>query len=186
MRRETFHTPGTLTLDLRVPSGEIAIESVDGAETTVELDATGASDAVRELLDSARIELRQRGDGHEVIVDVPHRRRGLGLIFDRGDFRRACWLRTEDVRCRRPRLTLMAAAAGGLRADLASGDLRFAELRVRRGEERERRRRPRARLGSAKVSTRFRRRANQLRRGEATFSQRPATSLSTRRTRRSR
>ena len=86
MRRETFHTPGTLTLDLRVPSGEIAIESVDGEETTVELDATGASDAVRELVDNARIELRQRGDGYEVLVDVPRRRGGLGLIFDRADF----------------------------------------------------------------------------------------------------
>ena len=47
MRRETFHTPGPLTLDLRVPSGEITLESVDGEQTIVELDASGWNDDVR-------------------------------------------------------------------------------------------------------------------------------------------
>jgi hypothetical protein len=130
MRRETFHTPGALTLDLRVPSGEITLESVDGDETTVELDASGSSEAVRELVEGARIELRQRGDGHEVLVDVPRRRGGLGLIFDRADFR---------LQVRAPHgadVEVSTASAdvdgrgrfGALKAELASGDLRFAEL----------------------------------------------------------
>ena len=47
MRRETFHTPGELTLNVRVPSGEIALESVDGEETVVELDVSGFGDDSR-------------------------------------------------------------------------------------------------------------------------------------------
>ena len=33
VRRETFNTPGALRLDLRLPSGEIEVETVDGDET---------------------------------------------------------------------------------------------------------------------------------------------------------
>jgi hypothetical protein len=131
MRRETFHTPGALTLDLRVPSGEITLESIDGEETTVELDASGSSDDVRELVEGARIELRQRGDGHEVLVDVPRRRgRGLGLIFDRADFRlRVLAPHGADVQVSTASADVDGRGRfGGLRAELASGDLRFADL----------------------------------------------------------
>ncbi len=130
MRRETFHTPGAPTLDLRVPSGEITLESVDGEETTVELDASGSSDEVQDLVEGARIELRQRGDGHEVLVDIPRRRRGLGLIFDRADFR----LRVTAPHGAEVQVSTASADVdgrgrfGALRAELASGDLRFAEL----------------------------------------------------------
>jgi hypothetical protein len=131
MRRETFHTPGALTLDLRVPSGEITLESVDGEETTVELDASGTSDDVRDLVEGARIELRQRGDGYEVLVDVPRRRgRGLGLIFDRANFRlHVTAPHGADVQVSTASADVDGRGRfGGLRAELASGDLRFAEL----------------------------------------------------------
>jgi DUF4097 and DUF4098 domain-containing protein YvlB len=64
MRRETFETPGPLTLDIRVPSGEIELEAVDGTETVVELSAAP------ELEDEARIELRPKRDGHELSVVI--------------------------------------------------------------------------------------------------------------------
>ena len=130
MRRESFHTPGVLTLDLRVPSGEIMLESVDGEATTVELDASGSSDEVRDLVEGARIELRQRGDGHEVLVDIPRRRLGLGLILDRADFR----LRVTAPHGAEVQVSTASADVdgrgrfGALRAELASGDLRFADL----------------------------------------------------------
>jgi DUF4097 and DUF4098 domain-containing protein YvlB len=130
MRRESFHTPGALTLDLRVPSGEISLESVDGEETTVELDATSWSEEVRDLVDGARIELRQRGGGHEVIVDVPRKRRGLGLIFDRADFRlRVTAPHGADVQVATASADVDGRGRfGALKAELASGDLRFADL----------------------------------------------------------
>src|SRR6185437_2092956 len=70
MRREVFETPGQVTLDLRVPSGRIDLETGPGTTTEVELDARGGADQVRELLEDARIELREVRGGHEVVVDV--------------------------------------------------------------------------------------------------------------------
>jgi DUF4097 and DUF4098 domain-containing protein YvlB len=67
MRRETFDTPGPLTLDIRVPSGEIELETVDGTETIVELSASD------ELEQAARIELRPKREGHELSVVIEKR-----------------------------------------------------------------------------------------------------------------
>jgi DUF4097 and DUF4098 domain-containing protein YvlB len=108
MRRESFETPGALTLDLRVPSGRIDLETSPGTSTEVELDARGADDQVRELLDDARIELREAGGGHELLVEI-ETRRGLGLGF----------LRKVDVRLR-----IRAPEGANVRAETASADLR--------------------------------------------------------------
>jgi DUF4097 and DUF4098 domain-containing protein YvlB len=39
VRVETFHTPGQLRLELRVPAGTITLETVDGEETRVEIES---------------------------------------------------------------------------------------------------------------------------------------------------
>jgi DUF4097 and DUF4098 domain-containing protein YvlB len=67
MRRETFETPGPLALDIRVPSGDIELEAVEGTETVVELSASP------ELEEEARIELRPRRDGHELSIVIEKR-----------------------------------------------------------------------------------------------------------------
>jgi len=67
MRRETFETPGPLSLEVRVPSGEIDLETTDGTETVVELSASP------ELEEEARIELRPRREGHELSVVIEKR-----------------------------------------------------------------------------------------------------------------
>ena len=64
MRRETFETPGPLALDIRVPSGDIDLETIPGSETVVELSASP------ELEEEARIELRPRRDGHELSIVI--------------------------------------------------------------------------------------------------------------------
>jgi DUF4097 and DUF4098 domain-containing protein YvlB len=130
VRRETFHTPGPLTLDLRVPSGEITLESVDGEETIVELDASGWNDDVRSIVEEARIELRQRGDRQEVLVDVPRKRRGIGAIFDRADFRlHVASPHGADVHVSTASADVDGRGRfGDLKAEIASGDLRFADL----------------------------------------------------------
>ena len=74
MRRETFETPGPLTLDIRVPSGDIDLETAEGTETVVELSASP------ELEEEARIELRPKRDGHELSV-VIEKRSGLFRAF---------------------------------------------------------------------------------------------------------
>lgn len=79
MRREAFDTPGPLLLNVRVPSGEIDLQTVEGTETVVELSADP------EIEEEARIELHPKRDGHEVSV-VIDKRSGLFRSF-RGDVR---------------------------------------------------------------------------------------------------
>lgn len=73
MIERTFNTPGELRLDLSIPSGEMEIETVDGDETHVVLEADD-----ERALDDARVELRERGGGHELVVEVERKRALLG------------------------------------------------------------------------------------------------------------
>ena len=108
MRRETFETPGALTLDIRIPSGRIDIEAVTGTTTEIELDVRGGDEEARELLEQALIELREARGGQEVIVHIEDRSSG-GLRF---------W-RKVDVR-----LTIRAPKGANVHATTASADLR--------------------------------------------------------------
>jgi len=130
MRTETFDTPGQLLVDVRLPSGEIALEAIDEPRAYVQLDTTHDSDELREIIDNARVELRPRGDGHELIIDV-HQKRFRFFDFMRGDI---------IVRVRAPRgadIEISTASAdtsargewGSLKAQTASGDLYIDELR---------------------------------------------------------
>jgi DUF4097 and DUF4098 domain-containing protein YvlB len=129
VRRETFQTAGPLRLDLRLPSGEIEVESIDGDEAIVELDATRDTDDVREVIENARIELRPRGEGHELLVDV-QRKRFRFFDFGRGDM----VLRVHAPHGTNVELSTASADVRGrgrfgeLEADLASGDLEFADV----------------------------------------------------------
>ena len=109
MRRETFETPGELTLEVRVPTGRIEIEAVDGTTTEVELDVRGGDEAA-ELLEEARIELRESRGGHEVVVEV-----------ESGRWSRL-WRRLDI------RLRIVAPEGANLRLSTASGDLRARGL----------------------------------------------------------
>jgi hypothetical protein len=89
---KTFDTPGPVTLVVRVPSGEIDLQTEETTQTTVEIDAGDES-----LLEHARVESRPRGDGHEVIVELDRPRTGFsfGLQLERLAF--GIW-RDGDVR----------------------------------------------------------------------------------------
>ena len=121
MRREAFETPGPLRLSVRVPSGRIELEAIEGTETVVELEGSP------EIEQDARIEVRPRRDGHEVVV----------LVEDKGLFRRF----RGDVRVRvsaPPGADVEVSSAsadvdgrgefGGLEANTASGDLTFDQV----------------------------------------------------------
>lgn len=83
MRSETYSTPGAVRLNLEIPAGRIEIETANTDETRVELEALGGNEFIRELVESARIELLRRGDGHEVVVEVKMRH-GFWISFGRG------------------------------------------------------------------------------------------------------
>jgi DUF4097 and DUF4098 domain-containing protein YvlB len=130
MRRESFDTPGEVALDIRVPAGRIDIEAVPGATTEIELDVRGSDEEANELLEDARIELRENRGGHEVIVRVEDRSWG-GLRFWRKVDVRLTVRAPEgaNVRC----VTASAdvhgrGRLGSLDAEVASGDIDFDEL----------------------------------------------------------
>jgi hypothetical protein len=72
VRAETFETPGLVTLTLGIPAGDITLETADEPETHVELDSRDD-----EALAAAMIEVRQRGDRFEVVVEAPKK---LGFL----------------------------------------------------------------------------------------------------------
>ena len=128
MRHETFETPGPLRIRVESASGSIELETVDGAMTEVELK--GCLDDVKE----ARVELRERGDGHELVVET-HPRGGFRLfrLNSKG----------IDVRIRAPHgasVEISSASAdvegrgryGKVDVNSASGDVTFEEIKARR------------------------------------------------------
>lgn len=82
---ERFATPGPLTLRIRNTSGEIRLESVEGEETTIELEALRNDDVSQAAVEAARVELRERAGGHELRVEIPERgsTSKLGFLFSR-------------------------------------------------------------------------------------------------------
>jgi hypothetical protein len=114
MRSETFSTPGPVTLEVRVPAGDVDVETGETAETTVELEVHGRDGDEAER--NTRIEMRRRGDGYEVVVDAE---RGGLFRGRRGDY---------NVR-------ITAPNDASLRTQVASADVRgrgrYAEVDVK-------------------------------------------------------
>jgi DUF4097 and DUF4098 domain-containing protein YvlB len=124
VRTETFETPGPVGLDLRLGAGEIRLASGEAGTTTVTLEPLRDNDASAEAIADARIELRSRGDGQEVLVEVRDRR-----------FRRAEVL--IEIRCPDEAgvkaKTGSAAVEGSGRfgsidVETGSGDVQFGDL----------------------------------------------------------
>lgn len=82
---ERFTTPGPLTLRIRNTSGEVRLETAEGEETTVELEALRNDDVSQAAVEAARVELRERAGGHELRVEIPERgsTSKLGFLFSR-------------------------------------------------------------------------------------------------------
>jgi DUF4097 and DUF4098 domain-containing protein YvlB len=122
MRRETFETPGHVDLEVRVPSGRVDLEAVEGSETLVELEGSS------ELEEEARIEARPRGDGHEVVVVIEER--GSFFRRGRGDVRLRITVPTgADVEVSTSSADLEARGRfGDLKMNTASGDVEFEHV----------------------------------------------------------
>jgi Putative adhesin len=133
MKTWDFDTPGPVRLNLTLPIGTLDVETVEGATTThVQLDGT---DDVQDLIESAIVEARPRGSGHEVFVEV-RRRSGFFISFGSGPdlrLRVACppdpdvvvQTKSADVRGRGRFLSAeIKTASGDINLDTIRGDLR--------------------------------------------------------------
>jgi hypothetical protein len=68
VRTETFPTPRQLVVSVKLPRGDVEVETADVQEATVEL--TASSDRAREQIERSEITLSDRGDHDELIVDA--------------------------------------------------------------------------------------------------------------------
>ena len=120
MRTETFQTPGPVRTEIRVGAGEVRLDTGETGQTTVALEPLRDNEASREAVETARLELRERGGEYEVVVDVRDRGRGFG-------FSRGAEVRIE-IRC--PDGTSVEAKTGS--ADI-EGRGRFGSIDVETG-----------------------------------------------------
>jgi hypothetical protein len=72
---KTFTTPGEPLLRLAIPAGSIDVETIEGDQTHVFVDADNES-----ALDDVRVELRGSGDRPEVVVETDRKPGILGAI----------------------------------------------------------------------------------------------------------
>ena len=71
MRTETFKTPGAVRLDIRNGAGEVRIDAGGSQdETVVTLEPLRDNESSIESVQTARVELHERADGQDVVVDV--------------------------------------------------------------------------------------------------------------------
>lgn len=68
MRTETFPTPRQLAISVKLPRGDVEVETADVEETTVTL--TGNSDRARAQIEQASVRLDARGDRDELVIDA--------------------------------------------------------------------------------------------------------------------
>ncbi|MHB8468783.1 MAG: DUF4097 family beta strand repeat-containing protein [Gaiellaceae bacterium] len=78
MAGHSFHTPQPLELEVKVPAGEIVVETVDGEESHVTVEGDEA------LVADTHVEL----DGNRLLVEFRGRKNvfGLGITISIGDF----------------------------------------------------------------------------------------------------
>jgi len=113
MRTETFSTPEPIRLEIRIPAGDVEIETADVAETVVELECRGRD--ADQLEHDTRIEAR----GREVLIEAPDR------SFQDGDYRvRVVTPHGADLRSEVASADIVGRGTfGEVEINVASGDV---------------------------------------------------------------
>jgi DUF4097 and DUF4098 domain-containing protein YvlB len=126
VRSETFSTPGPVALRIRIPAGDVEIETDDRQETAVELEVRGHD--ANELEQRTLIDVRQRGEVYEVSLEA---REASGL-FGRRNAEYRVRIVTGHGTAVRAKLASADLLGRGryseLDVDVASGDVQFQEV----------------------------------------------------------
>jgi DUF4097 and DUF4098 domain-containing protein YvlB len=140
----TYELTGPLLARVQSAVGEIDVATHDAARADVEVRALRDDDVTRETVEKTTVELRPRGDGHELVVDVPKRHTFLGreprlrielrvphgtdLTFHTASAEVTANGRLGDVRGKTASGDVTVAAAATVELSTASGDLRADEV----------------------------------------------------------
>lgn len=127
-----FETPGQARLRVRNPAGEVRVEAIDTAETTVSLEPMNDDEVSREAIERATVEL----SGGDVVVEIGNITKGFGIGPAWISFGRTPQV---EVRIKCPHgsdLDLATASAdlvvtgrlGEVQAKSASGDMNVDEV----------------------------------------------------------
>jgi hypothetical protein len=129
--QKSFPVTGPAELEVRLTAGEVEIDAVDGVDS-VDVELIAHDEESQQLVDAARVELRDRHGRPEVIVDVPQRRGGftLGSLFGRAGI--TCRIRTPqgsglDARTKSADVAVRGTLAGANVAT-ASGDVQLDDV----------------------------------------------------------
>jgi Putative adhesin len=125
VRTETFETPGPVKFNVRLGAGEIRFETADVTETTVRLEPLHDSESGEQVVENARVELRQRGGGQEVLVDVRDRGRGRAnevLVEIRGPDGASVEAKSGSADVEG------SGRFGAVEVETGSGDVQFSEI----------------------------------------------------------
>ena len=76
-----FETTGHVALRVSLSGGEVTIETGDAPRVEIELVALRDNDVTRQAIEEARVEMTDRGGGHQVVVEL---KRKSGFIVGRG------------------------------------------------------------------------------------------------------
>ena len=128
---QSFDVSSPAELDVRLTSGEIEVEAIEGA-TRVEVQLIAHDEESQPLVDAARIELHDHHGRPQVIVDVPQRRSGFNFGFLLGRQGITCRIRTPElsglsVRSKSADVSVHGTL-GGANVSTASGDVRLEDV----------------------------------------------------------
>jgi hypothetical protein len=119
----SFETTGHVAVRVTLGGGEVNVQAVAGTGVDVELVPLRDNDATRQAIDEAKVELSDRGGGHELTIQIAKR---SGSLLGRGakvGVRARCPLGSDlDLRAGSADLEAVGAL-GAVRVKTASGDI---------------------------------------------------------------
>jgi len=122
--QKQFEVTGPVEVDVRLVSGEIAIDPT--LEGRVEVELIGNDEESRALVEETRVELHGHGTP-KVVIDVPQRRSGFGFTFGFGHEGVTCRVRCPQRSTLKARTKSAEVTAhgtlGGANVATASGDI---------------------------------------------------------------
>ena len=150
-----FETTGQVALRVSLSGGEVSIETIDAPRVEIELVALRDNDVTRQAIEEARVEMTDRGGGHQVVVEL---KRKSGFIVGRGPrvgVNVRCPAGT-DVDLRADSADLEARGPlGAVEVKTASGDVSLDAARDAHRQHRERRRARRRHRGQGRGANRL-------------------------------